>query len=450
MQFIPNTSLEKQMLKTINTDKIEDLFSDIPSTMRLKKLSLPDGISQMEIEKKLQKIADNNKSCKQYLSFIGGGIKPHYVPAVVKAITHRPEFYTAYTPYQSEASQGFLQAMFEFQSMIAEITGMDIANCSLYDGSTALAEAMLMCSRIKRKKNTFIIPSNISWEKKSVLHNYAKGTNITIKEIPYHPKTGCLDIDQLQKETDETVCGVYIENPNFFGILEENVSTIEQTVHNAQSLFVVGVDPLSLGLIKKPESYDADIVIGEGRALGNAMDYGGSGLGLFACKKPFLRQIPGRLIGKTKDSKGNKAFCMTMQTREQHIRRGRATSNICTNEGLCALAAAVYLSWLGGNGLQELSNTNFENCQHFIQTITSIDGFETEFTGVSFNECVIHTPVQPSKINSYLLKKGIHGGLILDNKYSDMKHTMLFGVAETHSKEDIMLLADTIKEVSHV
>ena len=450
MQFIPNTSQEKQMLKAIHIEKIEDLFSDIPSSMRLKKLSLADGISQMEIERRMQKMALKNKSCKKHLSFIGGGIKPHYIPAVVKAITQRPEFYTAYTPYQSEASQGFLQSMFEFQSIITEITGMDIANCSLYDGSTALAEAMLMCSRIKRKRNTFIIPSNISWEKKSVLHNYAKGTNIRIKEIPYHPKTGCVDIDQLQKEIDETVFGVYIENPNFFGILEKDVSTIDNIVHDAQSLFVVGVDPLSLGLIKKPASYGADIVIGEGRSLGNAMDYVGSGLGLFACKKQYLRQIPGRLIGKTKDNQGNKAFCMTMQTREQHIRRGRATSNICTNEGLCALAAVVYLSWLGGNGLQKLSQTNFEQTQHFIETITSLNGFETKFTSVSFNECVLKTSITPRKLNSFLLKKKIHGGLILKEYYPNMKNTLLFGITETHSKEDIQFLAETLREVSNV
>jgi len=210
----------------------------------------------------------------------------------------------------------------------------------------------------------------------------------------------------------------------------------------------VGVDPISLGLIKKPGSYGADIVIGEGRALGNAMDYGGSGLGLFACTKQYLRQIPGRLIGKTTDRKGNKAFCMTMQTREQHIRRGRATSNICTNEGLCALAAVVYLSWLGGNGLQKLSKTNFEQSQDFIQTITSIDGFETKFTGVSFNECVISTPLNPNILNARLLKKGIHGGLILEDYYPNMKNTMLFGVTETHSKEDMRFLAETLKEVT--
>lgn len=438
------------MLKIIGKQNMEELFSDIPQTVRRNDLNIPLGKTQLEVEQKLRRFADKNKSCNQQLNFLGGGIKPHYIPAVVKSIIQRSEFYTAYTPYQSEASQGFLQAMFEFQSMIAELTGMDIANCSLYDGATALAEAMLMCNRIKRKKNTFLIPQHISWEKKSVLQNYAKGTGIRIKQIPYQQKTGCLDTNALNQILDETVCGVYIENPNFFGIFEDNISKIQKLIHETESLFVVGVDPLSLGIIKKPGEYKADIVIGEGRALGNPMDYGGSGLGLFACRKQFLRQIPGRLIGKTIDSKKHQAFCMTLQTREQHIRRGRATSNICTNEGLCALAATVYLAWLGGNGLQSLSETNFKQGQLLANSISSVDGFQKAFTGVHFNECVIHSTLHPIKIHNALLKKGIQGGLILDETFSSMKHNLLFGITETHTEEDVRTLVDALKEVNHV
>jgi len=251
---------------------------------------------------------------------------------------------------------------------------MDISNCSLYGGFTALAEAALMCTRISRKK-TFVIPQNISWEKKSILNNYAKGPGIEVKEVSYDIKTGKIDLEELKKHVDGNTSGIYIENPNFFGVFEDKVNEISGIVKDAGSLFVVGIDPISLGVTKSPGEYGADIVIGEGRSFGNYMDFGGSSLGIFACKKEYLRQMPGRIIGITKDADDKRAFCMAFQTREQHIRRGRATSNICTNEGLCALAAVSYLSWLGGNGLEELSRINFEKGQKLAKSIELIDGF---------------------------------------------------------------------------
>jgi len=280
-------------------------------------------------------------------------------------------FFTSYTPYQSEASQGFLKAMFEYQSMIASITGMDIANCSLYDGATAIGEAALMATRITKKK-TFLIPSNLSSEKKSVLMNYGQGADLTIKEFTFDKKTGCIDIKNLEKIINEQCSAVYLEIPNVFGILEKNIDTIEKLVHNNNSLFIIGIDHIALGIIQSPGDLGADIVIGEGRSLGNPMDFGGSSLGLFACKSKYIRQIPGRLIGLTLDADENEAFCMTLQTREQHIRRGRATSNICTNEGLCSLAAVSYLSLLGANGLQKLSEENFEKGQYLKEQIIKI------------------------------------------------------------------------------
>lgn len=450
MAFIPNLAIKQQMLSSINEQHIDDLFSDIPKHLRIKKLKLADGLSQSEVERKLNMIARKNRSCTQQHSFLGGGIKSHYIPAVVKALTHRAEFYTAYTPYQSEASQGFLQAMFEYQSMIAAITGMDIANCSLYDGTTAIAEAMLMAIRIKRKKNTFLIPKHICWEKKSVLQNYAKGTNITIKEISYDQNTGYITPDQLKNLIDKTVCGVYIENPNYFGIFEEHVTDLAPIIHDAGSLFIVGIDPLSLGIIQDPGAYGADIVVGEGRNLGNHMDYGGSSLGLFSCKKEYLRQMPGRLIGKTTDSKGNPAYCMTLQTREQHIRRGRATSNICTNEGLCALAASVYLSWLGGTGLQNLAETNFNQGQILADSISTLKGYEKAFTGTHFNECVIKTTTDAHAIQKALLKKGIQAGPVIETSLISSNQYLLFGITETHTTEDIDSLTTVLKEVAHV
>ena len=449
MKFIPNSSVKETMLKEIGLKNIGDFFSDIPQKIRIKNLNLSDGLSQQETEKKLRDIAHKNKSFYDIPSFFGGGIKPHYAPAVVKSIISRAEFYTAYTPYQSEASQGFLQAMFEYQSIIAELTGMDIANCSLYDDATALGEAALMCSRINRK-STFVIPENISSDKKSVLKNYTRGAKLEIKEVAYDAKTGKIDLDELKKHIDENTTGVYIENPNFFGIFEDDIDKISKMVNDIGSLFVVGIDPISLGIVKSPGDCGADIVIGEGRALGNPMNFGGTSLGIFACKKEFLRQIPGRIIGLTKDCDGKRAFCMALQTREQHIRRGKSTSNICTNEGLCALAAITYLSWLGRNGFEELSKINFEKGQKLAKSIGSIEGFEKRFSGFHFNEFVIKCKNDAKTINNKLLKKGIQGGIVIDDYYPGLKNCLLFGITEIHSDSDIEKLVSSLKEVSNV
>ena len=449
MKFIPNSKIKDSMLKDIGLNDIEELFSDIPKKIGIKELDLPKGLSQLETNQKLRGIAKKNKSFHDIISFIGGGIKPHYIPSVIKTIISRAEFYTAYTPYQSEASQGFLQSMFEYQSIISEIMGMDIANCSLYDGVTALSEAVLMCTRIKKKK-TFLIPGNISWEKKSVLKNYTKGPEIKIKEIAYDKKTGKIDLIELKNHIDEDISGVYLENPNFFGIFEDDVNEISEIVKGSGSLFVVGVDPISLGIVKSPGDYYADIVIGEGRSFGNPMDFGGSSLGIFACKKEFLRQIPGRVIGLTKDKEGKRAFCMALQTREQHIRRGKATSNICTNEGLCALASTTYLSWLGSDGLEYLSKTNFEKGHRLAKRIESLDSLEKVFTGIHFNEFIIKSEKDANIIIKKLLKKGIQGGLIIDKWYPELKNCMLFGVSELHSNDDIEKLVSALKEVTNV
>ncbi len=446
MNLIPNSCLKDFMLKDIGLNKINDLFFDIPKSIKVKELNLPIGLSQQETEKKLRKIACKNKSFNDILCFLGGGIKPHYVPAVVKSVISRAEFFTAYTPYQCEASQGFLQAMFEYQSLISELTGMDVTNASLYDGATALGEAALMSTRVNGRKK-FVIPRNISWEKKSVLRNYLKGSNVDLVEIPFDIKTGKIDLDYLKKNIDENVSGVYIENPNFFGVFEDDVDKISQIVKNAGSLFIVGINPISLGIAKSPGEYGADIVIGEGRALGNFMDFGGSSLGIFSCKKDFVRQMPGRLIGLAKDKNGKRAFCMTLQTREQHIRRGKATSNICTNEGLCAIAAVSFLSTLGGDGFENLSKTNFENAQMLAGKIKSVSGYRLMFSSVHFNEFVIKCDKNPDTINKKLLKRGIQGGLVIDSWFEELNNCMLFGTTELHSESDFDFLVSALKEV---
>lgn len=449
MKFIPNSKLKNEMLKEIELNQIDDLFSDIAPKIKISGLNLPQGLSQQETEQKLKKISEKNESYHDFLNFIGGGIKPHYIPAVVKSIISRAEFFTSYTPYQSEASQGFLQAMFEYQSLIAELTGMDIANCSLYDGVTALSEAALMCSRLNGKK-IFVVPNNISWEKKSVLRNYAQGPGIKIREVPYNEKSGRINLSEFKKSIDNKVSGVYVENPNFFGVFEDDVSEISKIVKKNNALLVVGVDPVSLGIIKSPGEYGADIVIGEGRAFGNHMDFGGSTLGIFSCKKDFLRQMPGRIIGLTKDIKGKRAFCMTLQTREQHIRRGRATSNICTNEGLNALAATVYISWLGSDGLEKLSKINFENAKKLAEKIASLNGFDLRFDGSFFNEFVIKSKADPIKINKRLMQKNIFGGLPLGKFYSDLANCMICGISEVHNEGDIDIFVNALKEVANV
>ena len=428
MKFIPNSSIKNQMLKDIGYKDIEELFSDIPKKIRIKNLNLPSGLSQQKVEEIMINLGMKNKSIFELPSFLGGRFKPHYIPAVVESIISRSEFYSSYTPYQPEASQGFLQVMFEYQSLIAEITGMDVSNASLYDWSTAIGESALMCTRINKKK-TFLVPKNISIDNLGVLKNYATGADIKIKEISYNEKTGMVDIDDLKKKIDDDISGIYVENPNFFGVFEEDVEEIGDICKKNNSLFVVGINPLSLGIVKSPGDYGADIVIGEGNCLGNPIDFGGSTLGIFACKKDYLRHIPGRIIGLTKDNNGNQAFCMTMQTREQHIRRGRATSNICTNEGLNALAATVYLAWLGGEGLESLSKINFEKANNLADNITSIKGYNKAFSGSHFNDFVIRCP-NPDKLNKRLLKENIQGGLILDKSYPILKNCMLFGVTE--------------------
>ena len=445
--FIPNKIEREELLREIGVKDIEDLFSDIPDNVKIRELNLPKGSSQIEVKNKLRDIGKKNIIFYDMPCFLGGGIKQHFVPSIVKEIVSRSEFLTSYTPYQAEASQGMLQAMFEYQSIICELTGMDVANCSLYDGATALGEAALMCYRIKRDKNKFIVARNISWEKKSVLRNYAKGADLDVVEAPFDENSGRVDLDVLSTLVDKDVCGIYIENPNFFGVFETDMKKMVDIAHEKDALVVIGIDPISLGIVRGPGEFGADIVIGEGRALGNEVSFGGSSLGIFACKKDYLRQMPGRIIGATRDRNGRRAFCMTLQTREQHIRRGKATSNICTNEGLDALAAVVYLSWLGGVGLWEIAVRNIENAKKCLNAITSIDGFRRKFSGEFFNEFVIESSFDVNEINRKLLDRGVVGGLEIGRWYPELKNCFLFGVTEMHSIDDINMLASALEEV---
>ncbi len=453
--FIPNSdkSAFREMLQAIGLDSIDQLFLDIPESIRSKAvLDLPSRMSEIEVRKYVEGILARNTSTRDIVSFLGAGIWPHYVPAAVEAIVSRGEFLTSYTPYQAEISQGMLQVMFEFQSLICELTGMDYANSSLYDWSTALGEAARMASRVT-DRNEIVTPHYIHPERLGTLKAFSSPADIRQVEVAQERKTGGIDIADLKKKLTKNTAAVYLEYPSFLGFVEERCEEIERLTHEAGALFIVGVEPTSLGVLKPPGDFGADIVIGEGQPLGCHMNFGGPLLGIFACKdERLLRQMPGRIIGKTTTQDGKQdAYCMALQTREQHIRRAKATSNICTNEALLALAASIYLSLLGPDGLADLSSTILDRTRYACEVLRKVNGVTTpafdafhymEFT-VDFNR----TDKKVSEINNTLLKFGIQGGLDLSNHFPELGQTALYCVTEVHSKNEIDMLANGLQKI---
>ena len=452
--YIPNTrEIREQMLAEIGVASIDNLFSDIPEKIRLKKaLKLPAQMSELEVRQDVQKMLAQNKPFTQMLSFLGGGLWPHHIPAHVRSLVQRSEFLTSYTPYQAETSQGMLQALFEYQSMICELTGMDVSNASMYDWATAIGEAALMCARVTRRKK-ILVPELMSPERFSVLQNYALGPNLEVVKLGYDWASGQLDLSQLRAKLGQDVACVYIENPSYLGFLETRVEEMAAAAHKAGAIFVVGVNPISLGLLKAPGDYGADIVVGEGQPLGNPVSFGGPTLGIFACRDDtkLIRQIPGRLVGATTtlDEK-TRGFTMVLQTREQHIRRERATSNICSNEALCAVAAAIYLASLGPRGLRELAETCAANANYAMKKLDAIDGLEAPiFASPHFNEFTLRC-TQPKlaikKFNAKLLKQDIQGGRPIKDEFPEFGETALLYTTELHRREDIDRLADAAAE----
>ncbi len=450
MDYIPNLRYEEEMLAELGLESIDDLFSDIPGEYRIDGLDLPDGIDEMELARKIGEISSENRDV---ISFLGAGIYNHYVPAAVRSILSRSEFYTSYTPYQPEVSQGMLQATFEYQSMIAELTGMEVANASMYDGATALAEAALMCTRLSRATE-FFIPAALCPSKKSILDNYCKGAGITIHEVPMTAK-GTLDLEALQGSLDAcvnekgrpNVSGVYVENPNVFGIIDEGAARIREMLPGKAQL-VVGIYPIALGLLTPPGEYGADVVVGEGQCLGNAPSFGGPLLGIFACTKKAVRKMPGRVIGATVDAQGERAFAMTLQTREQFIRREKATSNICSNESLNAIAAGVYMAMLGKTGLRKLAMLNLEKAHAAAQRIDAIDGFTAPYFDMPFfNEFVVESPVPAGKLNEKLLGEGIQGGLAIGELPGCNENLSLWAFTETITDADVDKLISALESV---
>ena len=442
------------MMDEVGIKDIEELFADVPQEIKLdRELRLPPPMSEPEVRRHLSSILSKNKPFTRMPTFLGGGVWPHHVPSHVRSVIHRSEFLTSYTPYQAEVSQGVLQALFEFQSMICELVGLDVANASMYDWATALGEAALMCARVTGRRK-FIVPEIISRDRLSVLQNYTSGAHLRIVKIEPEKDTGQLNLKKLRREVDEDTAGVYIENPSYLGFLETRVDEIAEIAHKVGARFVVGVNPISLGIIKAPGDYGADIVVGEGQPLGNPVNFGGPALGIFACRddEKLIRQLPGRLVGMTTTRNGETwGYTMVLQTREQHIRRERATSNICSNEALCAVAAAIYLASLGPTGFRDLAETCAANAKYAMDGLNRIDGLEAPvFDSPHFNEFTLRCErpgLSIEKFNRELLKHGIHGGKTLKKEFPELGETSLLCVTEIHTKEDIDLLLEAASRI---
>ena len=445
MHLIPNHSREQELCQAIGIDSVDDLFADIPAGLRIAMLNLPDAEPERYLASRLRKTLSRNKTYDSMPIFLGGGLKPQHVPAAVRAVIHRQELINAYTPYQPEVSQGLLQCLFEYQSLMADITRMEVVNSSMYDGHTALGEAGLMALRVHGKKPRFLVPENLSWQKRSVLENYGKGPGLQVEPYGYDEVTGEADLDDLQAKLGDDVCGVYLENPNHFGIFESQARAIGETTHAAGALFVMGVDPTSLGICTPPGDLGADIVVGEASCFGGAPQCGGPLLGLFACTEKLVRKMPGRLIGATHDEDGKRGYVMTLQAREQHIRRSKATSNICSNEALMANMAAMHLTMLGRTGLREMGLHNLKVGAK-LRSILEAAGFEPRFTGAAYNELVTRVG-DADALHEALLAAGVHGGLRLARDLPDLSDAVLWGATPVHSPEDFTALEQALARV---
>ncbi len=432
----------KEMLEFIGVDSVNAFFADIPQSLRFKgKLNLPEGMSQLELTRHMTEVSSKNATTSDFIYFLGAGTYDHYIPATVDHVISRSELYTAYTPYQAEMSQGVLQSIYEYQSLICDLTGMEVSNASLYDGATAVPEAAIMACRSTRKGKV-LISAGVHPEYIETLNTYAPGQDIEVITIPL--KNGVTDLERLASEVDDDTAAVFVQSPNFVGLVED-MDSVGDMLGDKKTLFVAVVDPISLGVLKAPGEYNADIAIGEGQALGNPMYFGGPHLGFFATKEKYQRQIAGRVAGATTDGQGNRGFVLTLQTREQHIRRERATSNICSNEALNALAAATYLSTMGKEGMKDVAELNLRKAHYAQKAITRLDGFDAAFSGPFFKEFVVKTKLAPAEINKALLEHRIIGGLDLGRFYPAMQNHMLFCVTEKRTKQDIDYLAGRLE-----
>ncbi len=436
MPYLPHGNDDvKQMLKKIGVDRFEDLLKNIPEVLKGNvSLDLPGALSELEIRQEMHTLLTRNTACHQTVSFLGAGAYDHFIPSVVDFITSRPEFSTAYTPYQAEVSQGTLQAMYEFQSLICELTGMDVSNASMYDAATSMTEAILMAKNVKRKKNDVILSSAIHPLYRMTLETYARSWDLNI--IDCSLKDDRTDLAELEKLITENTAAVVIQSPNFFGCIEDTAS-FSKTAHAHDALFIQGVDPISLAILKTPGDVDADIAFGEGQSLGIHLNFGGPYLGLFTAKQEYVRKMPGRIAGMTEDTDGNRGYVLTLQTREQHIRREKATSNICSNEALCALAATVYLALMGRSGLKQVAELCVQKAHYLQEKICELPGYSAVNTSPFFKEFVIETPLPAKEIIQMALDRSIYAGIDLGTYFPKRKNQLLIAVTEKRTKEEL-------------
>lgn len=447
--FTPHTKHDVEvMLKSIGVEKIEDLFQEIPEEFRYPDLDLAPRLTEMEVAAELENIASANGTTKDFLSFLGAGAYDHYIPATVDNLLQRGEFYTAYTPYQPEISQGTLQAIFEFQSLICRLTGMDVSNASHYDGATAAAEAVILATGHFRKKRKKVLVSRaVNPQYRQTIRAYMQ-TDESLQILGDDKETG-IEIKNLIAQIDDNTALVMVQYPDFFGRIIDYKELIE-TAHAHGALVAMAVNPTALGLLTPPGDLGADIALGEGQPLGIPLSFGGPYLGFFAVKNELLRKIAGRLIGQTVDAEGKLAYVLTLTAREQHIRREKASSNICSNQGLMTLAATIYMSVLGKEGFKQVSNLCYQKAHYAAEQIAAIDGFEVVFPdNPFFHEFVIKSKQPVDELLEHLLEHDIFGGYKLENDYPELENCLMLAVTEKISREDIDYLCDVLKEVNH-
>ncbi len=447
--FIPHTDADREaMLRTIGVEKLEDLFQVVPAEHRFPSLRLPPAMAEMEIAAEMQDMAWANESARDLSCFLGAGAYNHYTPAAVDAIIRRGEFLTAYTPYQPEVSQGTLQAIFEYQSLVSSLTGMEVCNASHYDGATAVAEAVNMAyANFRGKRNKVVLSPALHPQYRQVVRSYTVSAPIRLvgDEPEANLKAGP---EALLPLIDMDTALVVVQYPDFFGRVYD-YTALAEAAHAAGALFCVSVNPVALGLLKTPGEMGADIVTGEGQPLGIPLSFGGPYLGLFATRKEYVRKMAGRLAGETVDNRGQRAYVLTLTAREQHIRREKATSNICSNQGLIALASAVYMSLLGKHGLRQVAELNFHKAHYAALRLAKLPGYNLWSGTPFFNEFVISCPTPVSEINDQLLDNNILGGYDLSQDYPSLDKHMLLAVTEMNSREEIDLLVEVLSEVSH-
>jgi glycine dehydrogenase subunit 1 len=448
MRYIPHTEQDiRQMLAEIGVQDIDALFKSIPDSLRLGDtlLGLPKALSECELTGYLKRLQKNNATVEDYSTFLGAGAYHHFSPVLIDHLISRGEFSTSYTPYQPEVSQGTLQAIYEFQTMVCLLTGMEIANASMYDGASALAEAVVMSNRVNRRME-FLVSQGVHPEYRKVTETYTRGSNFSLKEIPLDEK-GKTDLSAIIENLTGNTSAVVLQSPNFFGTVEEYATLKEKLAENGTLLIVVVAEALSLGILQAPGTHGADIVVGEGQSLGLPVSFGGPYVGFFATREKFLRQMPGRLAGETLDQNGKRAYVLTLSTREQHIRRERATSNICTNQGLCALAATIFMSTLGKQGFRELAVLNLRKADYLKNRLSHVPNFKIRFTADTFNEFVLECPRPVEEILNALKQEHIIGGYALGLYYPELKNCLLICVTELNSREEMDRLAEKLEAI---